>query len=100
MGDAVLDFYGQRDGRQLGNLAHQEEPWRNARGDLSDSEKSENEITVSSMRKYYTRKAMRGEPVPARPTLPTAPIPHDAAMRIAREQMERWREALALLADR
>lgn len=98
--DAVLDFYGRMDGWQLRSLAHQEEPWRDARGNLSDSETSENEITVSSMRKYYTRKAMRGEPVPARPALPTAPVPHDAAMEIARKQMARWREALELLADR
>jgi uncharacterized phage-associated protein len=98
--DAVLDFYGRMDGWQLSRLAHEEDPWRDARGDLSDSEKSANEITVSSMRKYYTRKAMMGESGPARPALPSAPVPHDVAMEIAREQMERWREALELLADR
>lgn len=98
--DAVIKFYGQMDGRTLGELSHNEDPWRDARGDAPDGQRCDEEISVASMRRYYTRKLMRGEPAPERPTTPAEPVPDEVAMTVAREQADRWREALELLADR
>lgn len=98
--DAVLTFYGNMSGWQLRQLSHDEEPWREARGDLPEWAPSNEEVTVASMRKYYTGKSLGEEAVPQRPSTAIETLPHDEVMKIAQEQMIRWRGALDLLADR
>jgi uncharacterized phage-associated protein len=51
--DAVLKFYGDRDGFYLSELTHKEAPWRDARQGLAPGERSDREITKAAMRDYY-----------------------------------------------
>ncbi|MBG9788869.1 Panacea domain-containing protein [Brevibacillus laterosporus] len=53
--DFVWDLYGCRDGKELEELTHQEEPWKIARGHLDDSQSSNNEISLDDMNKYYSK---------------------------------------------
>ena len=98
--DAVIDFYGHMNGSELGDLAHDEAPWIEARGTLPPEARSDDEITVSSMRRYYTRKAMNGEAVPQRPVVEPSSLSPDEVDKLIDEQMVRWRETLVLLAER
>ena len=52
--DAVLAAYGDLSGRQLSFLTHSETPWREARGDLEPTARSDAEITQSSMQAFYS----------------------------------------------
>jgi uncharacterized phage-associated protein len=51
--DAVLKFYGDKDGFYLSELTHRERPWMEARKGVAPGEKSNNEITHAAMRDYY-----------------------------------------------
>lgn len=51
--DKVIEFYGGFSGQKLSDLTHMESPWKNARGDLSPSDRGSNEITLESMAEYY-----------------------------------------------
>ena len=51
--DAVLKFYGDKDGFYLSELTHRERPWMDARKGLAPGEKSDREITRAAMRDYY-----------------------------------------------
>lgn len=53
----VVNVLGRYTGEQLINLTHSEDPWRNARAGLGPGERSHNEISVSSIRRYYTSPA-------------------------------------------
>lgn len=97
--DAVLDFYGNQDGLALRALTHQEAPWREARGDLPEDARSNAEISVSSMRRFYTKKSIRGE-APPRLTATESKFSEERTLALADEEMERWRETLEWLADR
>lgn len=96
--DAVLDFYGARTGPALRRLTHREAPWREARGDLPESARSNAEISVSSMRRYYTKMSIRGE-APRRPTAEHK-VSDERALALAGQEMARWRDTLEWLADR
>jgi uncharacterized phage-associated protein len=50
---AVLKYYGKKQSQWLSDLAHLEQPWRNARKGLSDNERGYNEITHAAMMEYY-----------------------------------------------
>jgi uncharacterized phage-associated protein len=52
--DAVLEFYGNRDGQWLADLTHAEDPWRKARRGLEPGERGSEEITYDSMTRYYS----------------------------------------------
>ncbi len=52
--DAVLAGYGELTGRQLSHLTHSETPWREARGDLPPTARSDEEIRHSSMLAFYS----------------------------------------------
>ena len=52
--DAVLNSYGDLTGRQLSFLTHSEMPWREARGDLPGTARSDAEISQSSMLAFYS----------------------------------------------
>ena len=51
--DKIVDFYGQYTSKQLSDMTHMEEPWKIARGDTPDGDRSSNEITLGSMPDYY-----------------------------------------------
>lgn len=51
--DAVLSSYGKLTGRQLSHLAHAEDPWRRARGDLTPTDRSTRLISPQSMQQFY-----------------------------------------------
>lgn len=49
----VYVTYGELSGDELEMLTHEEEPWIEARGDLSSMEPSYEEIKLSTMQDYY-----------------------------------------------
>ena len=51
--DAVIEYYGDKSSQWLSDLTHQERPWKEARGDLSPSDRGKSVITHASMTEYY-----------------------------------------------
>ena len=51
---AVLNYYGDKSSQWLSDLAHMEQPWKNAREGLSELERGNREITLDSMAEYYS----------------------------------------------
>lgn len=98
--DAVLAFYGRYTAAQLRALTHTEGPWLQARGHIPEDEPSNEEIRVSEMRRYYSRKAVLGEPTPVRPVLEADPPPVQETVRVAKRLVARWRRVLDELAVR
>lgn len=98
--DAVLEFYGRYTASQLRHLTHNEGPWMQARGPLPEGEFSDEEIEVSVMRRYYTRKSVLGEPTPQRPTLHNQPPSVEDTRLAARLLAAEWRDVLEELAAR
>lgn len=54
--DTVWNAYGKLDAGYLEMLTHSEKPWREAREGLQGSESSDNEISLKSMKSYYSEK--------------------------------------------
>jgi uncharacterized phage-associated protein len=52
--DVVLSTYGDLSAQKLSFLTHTETPWRAARGDLADTERSNVTISQESMSAYYS----------------------------------------------
>ena len=52
----LLDEYGPLDGRRLEWLTHREDPWKNARGELSDDEPRTDYINENDIKTYYRSK--------------------------------------------
>lgn len=52
--DEVWSIYGKRDADYLELLTHSEDPWQNARQGLSSFDNSDNNITLESMKTYYS----------------------------------------------
>lgn len=52
--DAVLEFYGDKTAQWLSDQTHCEQPWKQARLGLSDSERGTSEITLASLHEYYS----------------------------------------------
>lgn len=59
--DAVWDFYGDYDGKYLERLTHQEKPWREARIGFAPGDHCTNEISLTTMRDYYTELQKNAE---------------------------------------
>lgn len=78
-------------------MTHMEAPWIGARRGLPEGATSREEIRVSDLRRYFTRKSVLGEPSPSRPPVDDAALSQDA-LRLADEEIVRWREALDKLA--
>lgn len=53
--DQVLIHYGRMTATELIDLTHAEDPWLQARGSTPPGAPSQNEVSSSSMRAYYTR---------------------------------------------
>jgi uncharacterized phage-associated protein len=97
--DSIVDFYGQMSGPQLAKLSHAEGPWKDARGDLPEDARSGEEITVASMRRFYTLEALSGGKVPRRPSR-HVPMSTERVLALAESEAPRWQGTLARLADR
>lgn len=54
--DSVWNVYGGFDADYLEMLTHSESPWQEAREGLQSSENSENEISIKTMKVFYTQK--------------------------------------------
>jgi len=54
--DEIWRVYGKLDAGYLEMLTHSEEPWQMAREGLQMSEKSGNEISLKTMKSYYSEK--------------------------------------------
>lgn len=101
MVDAVLAYYGEFSKDELIALTHDESPWQHARQDLPPGAHSSNEITTSSMRNCYTKKSLRGEDGPVRPTLAPPPTVSGENYALAAQyQIGRWKDTLDWLAER
>ncbi|MFA6494921.1 MAG: type II toxin-antitoxin system antitoxin SocA domain-containing protein [Candidatus Paceibacterota bacterium] len=59
--DAVWKLYGKMDARYLEMLTHSEKPWQDARAGLQSSENSEKEISLKTMKEYYSEKLKEAE---------------------------------------
>jgi uncharacterized phage-associated protein len=95
--DAVLRHYGHMNGSQLSVLTHTEAPWLDARGALPPSAQSTNEISRDSIRRFHTAQALQG--VGPRKKPQSVEADDDAVAAVAAEGAERWKAALALLAQ-
>ncbi|MDE6917370.1 MAG: DUF4065 domain-containing protein [Lachnospiraceae bacterium] len=51
--DNVIDTYGNEDGDTLRQYTHEERPWKETRGTLSDGESDNKDIAESLMMEYY-----------------------------------------------
>ena len=54
--ESIWTVYGNLDGDYLELLTHSEKPWQEAREGLQSSENSENEISLITMKSYYSQK--------------------------------------------
>ncbi len=54
--NSVWKAYGGLDAGYLEVLTHSEDPWREAREGLQDCESSKNEISLITMKEYYSKK--------------------------------------------
>jgi len=54
--DDIKHIYGEHSGAYLEDLTHQEDPWIIARAGLPNYANCENEITLASMKEYYSQK--------------------------------------------
>jgi uncharacterized phage-associated protein len=54
--DSVWSVYGGLDADYLEMLTHSETPWKEAREGLQSSENSENEISIKTMKSFYSQK--------------------------------------------
>jgi len=52
--EAVIGSYGHLSGRQLSTLTHAELPWREARGDLPPTARSNREVDPDRMQEFYS----------------------------------------------
>ena len=51
----VKTIYGEHSGAYLENLTHSEDPWKIARGGLPNHVRCDKEITLESMKEYYSK---------------------------------------------
>ena len=52
--DRVLAFYGDQTAQWLSNLTHQEDPWKQARGETPSGSPSTAVISQAAMHEYYS----------------------------------------------
>jgi uncharacterized phage-associated protein len=52
----IVSAYGRYDGAALSTMTHREKPWLEARGNLDESEGSNELITKQSLRDYFALK--------------------------------------------
>lgn len=99
--DAVLEFYGSMKSNDLIDLTHEELPWQEARDGLSANDRSNQELSLRTMRRYYSRQAMIGAAGPAAPAcIGQRDSDVDAIRSISQRESLRWKDTLDWLATR
>ena len=58
--NAVWECYGDFDGKYLEELTHQEKPWQEARNGYAPGMHCTNEISLTTMREFYTQLQQNG----------------------------------------
>ena len=51
--DKVIEYYNDKTAQYLSDLTHEELPWKDARKDIPDGVRSDQEITKAAMAEYY-----------------------------------------------
>jgi uncharacterized phage-associated protein len=98
--DAVFAHYGTDGGGSLSVRTHREDPWLEARGDLSPNAPSTNVLSQSTIRRYFSRMAAAGEDAPVAPTTRGETASNARVGAAGERQAARWRAALNALALR
>ena len=57
--DEVLSILSEYDGDELSRLTHEEDPWKNARGDVGDGNRCSDVISKDSIKSYYSSAACK-----------------------------------------
>lgn len=98
---SVVSFYGGLTSRALSHMSHGL-AWREARRGLKDDERSENPLSVSTIREEFTNLLHSAEVTPIAPPLPMKAelMAFEEMLEVASEVESEWRETLALLSRR
>lgn len=98
--DAVLDYYGEHGAPALVQMTHEDQPWRQARGNLSEDAASSVPIPHRDLGRFYTQQHVMGLPGPTRPATTVVEASLNDALDEADRQMKKWRRTLDWLAVR
>lgn len=98
--DSVLAFYGHFSCEDLVQRTHGEMPWQQARDGIPYGAHSSAEISPASMRSYYTRRSVLGEPSPRRPAARVADADEHEVRQESDAQAKVWHKTLDWLATR
>ncbi len=96
--DAVIEHYGNRNGAELADMSHAEQPWADVWGDRDPNDRCNDEITHEAIRRYFTELALTGTETPARQGDGADVADASEVLMLAAVNAERWRGALELLA--
>lgn len=98
---SVVNFYGGLSSTTLSQMSHGL-AWREARRGLKDDERSENPLSVSTIREEFTNLLHSAEATPVAPPLPRGAdlLAFEEMLGVASEVESEWRETLALLSRR
>lgn len=97
---SVTEFYGGWTKQQLIEKTHSELPWREARGELEENAYSNQKISRETMMRFYKQQEASGAPTPVRPVEAIRTWEGDKLRAGFTQNVERWAEAIELLADR
>ncbi|AND17449.1 Panacea domain-containing protein [Rathayibacter tritici] len=97
--DSVLDFYGHRGYEELVELTHVDAPWIDARRGLDVDEPSQRIVKRNTMLDFSSSRAIKGGDVPER-RAHVENADTDETGSLARSVIDRWKEGLALLANK
>lgn len=96
---AVVAHYGSIPGNALGDMTHQESPWRMVWGDRSNGDTCSDEIPYDLMRGEYTRQSLHGDGPQRHVVVDLTPAGRADVLASARAASRRWQRTLALLAE-
>lgn len=98
--NSVLDFYGGWCKQQLIEKTHGELPWVEAREGLGKHAYSDRELSRETMMRFYRQQEACGDPVPVRPPEAARSWSGKELQACFDKNVDRWSEAITLLADR
>ncbi len=97
---SVTQFYGKWTKQDLIDKTHGELPWLEARGELDVHEYSSQTISQETMMRFYRQQEASGSPVPVRPVEAVNTWAGEDLQSGFAHNVQRWAEAIELLADR
>lgn len=96
--DAVLEFYGSMNGKELSKLSHEQRPWLEARGDLPETQASSRAIAPQIMCEWASDEVLVGNAVPTREALRRREADVGQVARLAKVAVNSWGRTLERLA--